>query len=378
VAVASFAVAAQPAAAAGTPIGAIRWLLALDKRLPARLTEGCIIASGLSWAPSGQTKAGEELYAAPGNDRATGAWSPATGIGSVAGKGDALLFDSLPTRHKQDMGRPVKLVKMGLEFAHGRLYVTGQVRSTRTQLAAAPARQRLALIAHPRLLSGPRHTSGKPPVPDTFLFAVQGRATITKALAAGLRRARCTGSASDGRGRIRAGAALGQITVQLLPRAATGLAGTVDTAVRLFAAGDSAIAVTPSGGPTTVTTTEDDYVHFVLPAGTGTGLACALGLDCVPASGGFVLPGQLALSYGGRSTVLADLAVSYALSGDGTSIPTVAGTLDGAPLTIASEPDNPNPRLTDDFLARVGAALGTTVSGSLAHLVVHFTSTGPV
>jgi hypothetical protein len=367
----------EDAGAAGTPITGIRWVLALDKRLPARFVQGCVIPSGLGWAPDGHTKAGEELYGTPRADKAAGAWSPATRTGTVAGRGDALLFDTLPTRSKKDMGRPIKLSNMGLEFAGGRLYVTGQVRTTKTRMASAPARQRLALIAHPRLLSGPAHTTGKPPVADSFLFALQGRATVTKALAAGLARARCKGSASGGRGRVRAGAALGQITAQLLPSAATGLAGTVDTALRLSAEDETDIAVAPSAGPTTVTTGGGDYLHFVLPAGTSIGLACGLGVDCAPASGSFTLPGQLALSYGGRTTVVAGLAVSYTLAGDGASVPTIAGTVDGVPVTIASEPNSANPLLSGDFLARVSAALGTTVTGSIAHLDVHFTSTGP-
>ena len=374
---ASSTVAVQPAAAAGTPIGGVRWVLALDKRLPARLVQGCVIPSGLSWAPAGHTKAGEEVYGTPpGYDKATGSWSPATKTGAVVGKADALLFDTLPTRNKRDMGRPIKLTKMGLEFAGGRLYVTGQARTTKTQLAAAPGRQRLAVIAHARLLSGPQQASGRPPVPDTFQFAVQGRATVTKALADALGRARCKGRASGGRGRIRAGARLGQITAQILPSAATGLVGTADAALHLWAADDSPVAVVASGGPTTIGAADEQYHHFVLPAGTRTGLACTLGTGCRPASAGFTLPGQLALSYGGRTTVVAGLAVSYTLASDGSSLPTVAGTIDGAAVTIASEPGNPNPRLTDDFLARVSAALGTTVSGSLSHIDVHFTSTG--
>jgi hypothetical protein len=370
---ASSAVAAPPSTAAGTPIAGVRWVLALDKRLPAKLVEGCVIPSGLGWVPSGHTKAREELYGTPGYDKTTGSWSPDARTGAVSGRLDALLFDTLPTRNKADMGRPIKLTRMGLEFAGGKLYLTGQARTTKTQFAATPPRQRLALIAHPRLLSGPQQAKGKPPVADTFLFAVQGRATVTKALARALARARCKGRASGGRGRIRAGAAFGQITAQLLPSAATGLVGTVDAALRLFAEDGSTIPVAASGGPTTIGAADDAYNHFVLPAGTRTALACTLGEDCTPASGGFSLPGQLALAFGGRTTVVAGLAVSYA-----NRSPTVTGTLDGAPVTIASEPGNPNPRLTDDFVARASAALGTPVSGSLSHIEVHFTSTGPV
>ena len=55
----------------------------------------------------------------------------------------------------------------------------------------------------------------------------------------------------------------------------------------------------------------------------------------------------------------------------------VSGTLDGAPVTIAADPDNPN-TLTDDFTARVGAALGTTVGGTIGEIEPRFTATGPL
>jgi hypothetical protein len=372
------AVAPQPAAAAGTPIGGIKWALELDRGLPGRVLQGCVLISGLGWPESGAVKGGGLLYATdPGHQPASGTWSPATAAGNVVSRGDALLFDTLRTRRKRGMGTPIKLANIGLEFARGRVYLTGQVRKTKTQLVAAAPRQRLAVFAHPRLLSGNGRANGKP-VPDTFLFAMQGRATLTKALAGAIERARCKGRESNSRGHLRAGAPFGRITAQLLPTAATGIGGTVDTALDLYAGDDTPIAVTPSGGPTTVSSDGDSYLHYVLPAGTQTPLACIFGLDCTPASGGFALPGQLALSYAGRTTVVAGIAVTYTLPSVHRSIPTITGTLDGAPLTIAAEPNNTNPPLSPDFLAHVSAALGTAVTGSVRHIDLHFTATGPV
>jgi hypothetical protein len=372
-AAALFAVGAQPAGAAGTPIGAIRWVLALDRHLSLPLSDGCLLLDGADWHAAGSTRAGVRFFSTGvGAELAGGAWSPATGAGSLTARGDALLFNAIPSG--RDTGKPFKLSKVGLELADGRVYLTGQIRRIKPLAAAAPARQRLAVIAHPKLLSGPMHDKGKPPIPDTFLFAVQGRATITKALATALRRAQCTTRFARAH-RVRAGAALGEITAQLLPTAATGLAGTVDVVGGLSLSGDdgSDVAVVASGGPTRVTVDRNPSLRFPLASGTAAPLVCDFGVRCVPARGAALpLAGQLTLSYGGRSTVVAGLVATYAPYAD---VPTVTGMVDGAPVTVADPNVSGAP---DDFLARVGGALGTTVFGELGHVRVHFTATGPV
>jgi hypothetical protein len=373
------ALPAQPAAAAGTPIGGLRWLLALDKRLPARLSAGCVQTYGVSWRESGQSKAREVLYTTlPGFVQAKGAWSPATKAGSTVGTREALLFDSLAP--KRARGRSFKLANMGLQFSRGRLYLTGEIRRAKSLAAAARPRQRLALIARPRLLAGTQRADGKP-VPDTFLFAVQGDAKITKPLADALRRARCRGRFARGRP-LRAGARLGEITTQLLPLAAKGLGGTLDVVGGLQLhtdVEDIDVTVTPSGGPTIVQTQASDYVlRYALPPGNATPLTCALTGGCFPSGGGFTLPGQLALSLNGATTVLAGLTVAYVPSGSSVPNTVVTGTLDGVPVTVANDSDNPH-TLNDDFVARVSATLGGGVAlGTIGDIDPHFTSTGPL
>jgi hypothetical protein len=373
------AVCAQPAAAAGTPIGGLRWLLALDRRLPARLSEGCVQTYGMSWHESGQSKAREVLYTTlPGFVQAKGTWSPATKTGSAVGTREALLFDSLAP--KRTRGRSFKLANMGLEFSRGRLYLTGEIRRAKSLAAAARPRRRLAVIARPKLLAGPQRQNGKP-VPDTFLFAVQGDAKITKPLADALARARCSGRFARGRP-LRAGARLGEITTQLLALAGTGLGGTLDVVGGLQLhtdVEDVDVTVTPSGGATVVQTQASDYVlRYPLPPGTATRLTCSLTGGCFPSGGGFTLPGQLALSLNGQTTVLAGLAVAYVPSGSGVPNTVVTGTLDGVPVTVANDPDNPH-TLNDDFVARVSAALGGGVAlGTIGDIDPHFTSTGPL
>jgi hypothetical protein len=370
---------AAPATAAGTPVGGLRWVLAMDRRLPERLSLGCVQVYGLGWAESGQSKRREPFYATPvpGYEPAKGTWTPAAKAGSVAGTTGAMLFDSLAPKGAR--GRSFKLANMGLQFARGRLYLTGEIRRTRALAAAARPRQRLAVIARPRLLAGNQRERGKPPVPNTFLFAVQGDAKITKPLADALRRARCSGRFARGRP-PRAGSRLGEITTQLLPTAAKGLGGTVDVVGGLQLhtdVEDVDVAVTPTGGATVVQTDASDYVlRYPLPAGTATPLTCTLSNGCFPSSGGFALPGQLALSLNGQTAILAGLTVSYTPA-DPAPTTVVTGTLDGVPVTVVNDPDNPH-TLNDDFVARVSDALGGGVAlGTLGDLDPQFTSMGP-
>jgi hypothetical protein len=373
------ALLAAPATAAGTPVGGLRWILAMDRHLPERLSLGCVQVFGQAWRESGQSKAREPFYATPasGYERAKGTWTPAAKTGSVAGASEAILFDSLAP--KRTRGRPFKLANMGLQFVRGRLYLTGEIRRATSLAAATRPRRRLAVIARPKLLAGPQRRDGKP-VPDTFLFAVQGDAKITKPLADALRRARCSGRFARGRP-LRPGARLGEITAQLLPTAAKGVGGTVDLVGGLQLhtdVEDVDVTVTPSGGPTVVQTDASDFVlRYPLPAGTATPLTCALSGGCFPSSGGFALPGQLALSLNGQTTILAGLTVTYAPA-DPAPATVVTGTLDGVPVTLANDPDNPH-TLIDDFVARVSAALGGGVAlGTIGDIDPHFTATGPL
>jgi hypothetical protein len=346
----------------------------MDRGLPPRLSQGCVLIGGADWHAEGTTKAREAVYGTGvGAELAAGEWAPAAATGSVASKGDALAFNALPQGKRT--GRPFKLAALGLELSQGRVYLTGQIRRIKALAAATAPRRRLAVIAHPKLLSGPFRDKGKPPVADSFIFAVHGRATMTKVLADALNRARCRTDAAARR-RVRAGAALGEITAQLLPGAATGLGGTADIegGLELLAEDGTDVAVTPTGGPTRVTIDRAPSFRFPLAAGAAAPLVCKYGAACRPARGAAVpLAGQLVLTYAGRSAVLSDLVATYAPYDD---VPTVTGTLDGAPVTIYDPAaDTPTP---EDFLARASAALGTTVIGELGHVRAHFTATGPL
>ena len=371
------AASVQPAAAS-TPVSGLSWVVRMDNRLNGRLPPNCIGVSPLGWTGGGVDHGMQLFGTFPSFDTANGSYDPAAGGGAIAGSGDALIFDALFSSQGGG-GHPFKLSAMGIERAGGRVFVTGQIHPTRTRASAA-RRQRIALIAHPRFLSGAAHGGkGKPDVANSFLFAIQGEATITKQLSRALSRARCTSHrfAGQGNGPIRAGTPLGLVTVQLLAGAATGLAGTAEVSqgpVFFNRQDDSPITITPTGGATFVTRQRETSLRFQLPAGTRTPLACVYGYKCEPASGGFSLPGGFVMSYNARSATVGDLAVTYSPTTTPFAPTTVVtGTLDGRPVTIATDSG-----LSDDFLSQVEAALGVElVGGDPLEIDAQFTATGP-
>src|SRR5206468_793358 len=65
-------------------------------------------------------------------------------------------------------------------------------------------------------------------VPDTFVMALQGRATVLPALARELTRIRCRGPHIVTSHPIRAGSPFGEVRVQMRPDRATGVGGTFE------------------------------------------------------------------------------------------------------------------------------------------------------
>jgi hypothetical protein len=123
-----------------------------------------------------------------------------------------------------------------------------------------------------------------------------------------------------------------------------------------------------------VATGDTPVLRLPIAPPTAALLVCEFGHDCRPARGAAIaLGGQLTLSHAGRAAVLSSLVATYAPDDE---TPTVTALLDGAPVTVydpGSTPPTP-----DDFLARVSAALGTSVIGELGRVRPTFTSTGPL
>jgi hypothetical protein len=363
--------ASTGSASAATPIAGIAWQFSANKQLFIDLDQNCINLTGIDWPEGG----GPFTYSTfPGSESASGTWSD--GAGSVAAAKEALRFDAGPA--SAGGGRTFKLSAVGLQLAGGRAYLTARIAPAKTLGVAQPPRVRVAVIEHPKIQSGPGH-SGKTTVANSFVIGFTGKATIAPALAKALARAKCRGQFAPRNGSargFRAGAPFGRIIAQLQPSAATGLGGTIQGGLAMGDEQGNNVAITAADG---ATVGGNGSLTWALPADARTTLHCDLGTHCTP-SDHLALPGSITMSYNGRSTVLADLMVSYAppAGGVGSPIPTVTGTLDGSPVTVATSTTQPTPPLTDEFLARVGSALGRQVVGQLGTISAEFTQTGPV
>jgi hypothetical protein len=311
---------------------------------------------------------------------AKGSWDPLGRTGSATGRGRAMLFDSL-SQKLQHSGHAWAVDNVGIELSGGRAYITAQIRSTRT-LFTAVRRQRIAVIARPKLDYGIGHSFSRRgtdlgPLPNSFVMSVSGKARITKAFTAATRRWRCRGRAANGQGpHVRSGEALGSVVVGLGAMSATGLGGEVALARAEFFDGDEGnpIALTAVAPAVKKRVADTTSLRFPITAGAAVPLKCNLGAGCSPLGGGVSLDGGFTLSFNGRSTTIGALAVAWELDSGGFLRHTVTGTVDGQPIAIATGAD-PSP--TDEFIARIGQALGTAVDVRMAGLDPQFTTTGP-
>jgi hypothetical protein len=269
---------------------------------------------------------------------------------------------------------------LGLVFKGGRVYITAQLHSARTRLSAV-RRQRIAVIAHPSFNVGIGHSFSRRGTdlgiqPNSFVIGMRGKARITKAFLAATRRWRCHGRfANQQRAHLRPGEALGQVTVGFGALAATGLSGE-------FVIGRAGFEDNETGDPITLTATApatkkrtagETGLHFPMP-GANTPLKCNLGAGCLPTGGGVSLEGGFTLAFNGHSTTITGLAVAWQVDSDAFLRQTLTGTVDGQPMTIAA---GAGPSASEEFLARIGEALGTTVRDRLAGFEPQFTATGP-
>ncbi|HEX6679402.1 MAG TPA: hypothetical protein VF063_02035, partial [Gaiellaceae bacterium] len=290
-------------------------------------------------------------------------------------QGPAIQFDKLPGG-----SHPFALTNPGLLFAGGKLYVTGEFRPAKTQVSAG-RRQLAGVLTKLHLESGPGLDRRGKPIPGTWVFAAQGDLRATAALADAVNRSHCPGRANNvpsyrRKHQLHVGQRLGRLTVQILPSGLIGNDGKLDLlpgGLRLFT-DDGDVDVAPTGGAVK----DRGGMHFPLPPGAKTPLTCNLGANCAPTSGSGPTTGGLTLSFGGRTATLDNLSVSFTRNSRGSMYPTLTGNLDGAPVTIAGEAGLVQPQPTDDFLARVAAALGVRVGGTLAEIEMSFGSVGPV
>ena len=298
-----------------------------------------------------------------------GSFDPATKSGSIAGSGTAVRIDNFNAH-----ARAIRIGAFGLKANGGALTVTGRIERARTIFARFGPAKPLLRLKGVTVESGPFQRKGKD-VPDTFVIAVQGRATVLPAFARELTRIRCRGRHIVTSRPIHAGTPFGAVRVQLRPDAAIGIGGTLDIG-GLRASGYDPVAdqdVTVTVTPTAPARQAGQAIRWELPADLRTPLRCEASYNCVPAIGAqFALGGGLVLSVGDRSTTVANLAVASE-SSNGSPAPVVTGTLDGAPITVIRGGDT-----TSEFDERVSAALQISgLRSSAGGVFAHFAKTAP-
>jgi hypothetical protein len=299
----------------------------------------------------------------------SGSFDAATRTGSIAGIGPAIRVDNFNAR-----SRAIRIGALGLKLSGGTATVTGRIERTRTIFSRFGPVKPLLRLRGITLESGPFQRKGKD-LADTFVMALQGRATVLSTFARELTRIRCRGPHIVTSHPIRAGTPFGAVRVQLRPDAATGIGGTVDIG-GLQASGydpDTDQDVTVTVTPTAPARQAGKAMRWDLPADLRTPLRCEASYNCVPAIGAqFALGGGFVLSLGARSTTVADLVVASEDS-NGSPAPAVTGTLDGAPITVIRGVDT-----TSEFDERVSAALHIIdLRSSAAGVFAHFAKTAP-
>ena len=358
---------AAPAHAAPVPISGTGWAIAFNadgRHVMTQLSDNCLdISSGFGWnEDNGKVPfRNSKIFGAPFLP-GTGTYDSTTARAKAVSPGAALRFDSFLERRKATI-----LSSLGVELAGARTYVTAVVSHGKSRFSATK-RSRIALVKRSKRRQGQFRTTKGESIPSTWIYARQGTMTLLAPLAKAFERDRCKRGrfVSSRTRRIRAGTVLGHLTVQLYPDRATGTAGSLglgnsDMSLETEDADtEPPISVAPAAGATGtgVASEEEPAIAFPLAAGARVLLTCVSGSKCRPAAGAsFGLTGGFTLSANGRTATVAGLSALYTDSPGGVRI-ALNGSLDGAAVTVATGFTDSAPGLTDDFQARLAAALG--------------------
>jgi hypothetical protein len=369
------AVAASPAAATPVAIKVLDVDVAISQghtQFIGQIGDDCVNLSSNGWNDLGTRHRIEY----EGGSDAQGTYDGVAHAGQVLGTAPAL---SLTGTVLGAFGRPydnvVDINDVGMEAAGGRVYLTARLVARKELLYSAARRVRIAVIARPTFFAGPetvpRHPSKT--IPNTFVMAVQGRATVMPALSAAVWRLRCLHKNNRfvHPHRVKPGAPLGLVTVQLQPQAAVATAGTVDVIDGPQLTTDQGdVQVEPIAPAVRVTTGETSGLRFPFADGLHLELTCDGGANCEAAGGTPALAGGFTASTGGRTATVDALQLSYRGSSIG-----LGGAVNGRPVTLVT----PGDRLfTDEALAALSDALGTQViQGYLQDIEDTFTQTIP-
>jgi hypothetical protein len=359
---------AAAAGAAPVPISQVNWdLMTNSVGFGAKLSGDCLDASReeLHWtlfsakSPFRYTQVFEGVGVS-----VSGSFDPATKAGSIAGTGPALRFDNYNAH-----ARAIRVGAFGLRAIGGGATLTGRIERTRTIFARFGPPRPLMRLTRLTLQSGPFQRKGKD-VADTFVMALQGRATVLPALARELNRIRCRGPHIVTSHPIRAGTPFGVVRAQLRPDAAGAIGGFAELRVGRLDSDDGPVAIAPTRSGRTA----GKNLRFDLPADLRTPLTCAGGYSCFPAIGAHLplVDGGFVLSLGARSTTVAGLTLDSVQNAAGEATPVLNGTLDGSPVVVIYGSGT-----TQDFDDRVKAALGTTDFIAQLSIAAQFTNTVP-
>lgn len=374
---------AAPAQAAPVPISGTGWAIAFNadgRHAMGQLSDNCLdISSGFGWnEDNGKVPfRSSKIFGAPFL-AGTGTYDSATARAKAVSPGAALRFDSFLERRKATI-----LSNLGVELAGARTYVTAVVSHGKSRFSAAK-RSRIALVKRSKRREGQFRTTKGESIPSTWIYARQGTMTLLAPLAKALERDRCKRGrfVSSRTRRIRAGTVLGHLTVQLYPDRATGTAGSLglgNSDMLLEIEGEDTeppIKLAPAAGATGtgVASEEEPAIAFPLAPGARVPLTCVKGSKCRPSAGAsFGLTGGFTLSANGRTATVAGLSALYTDTPAGVRL-ALNGSLDGAAVTVATGFADGPPGLTEDFAARLAAALGgRTVSGGPGNWDTRFT-----
>jgi hypothetical protein len=364
---------AATATAAPVPVSAVNWDLILNTTgFGYKLSGDCLdlTREAYGWQDFGAHAPFKYTHVFEGVGIAvSGSFDATTRTGSLTGSGPALRVDNYNAH-----SRAIRIGGLGLKASGETAVVTGRIERTRTHYSRFGPAKPLLRLTRLTFETGPFQRKGKD-VPDTFVMALYGRATVMPTLARELTRIRCRGPHIVTSHPIRAGSPFGQMRVQLRPDAAIGIGGTFEIASLgangYDAATDQDVTVTVT--PTAPARQAGNALHWDLPADLRTPLQCQASYNCAPAIGAqFTLDGGFVLSVGDRSTTVANLTVA-SQDFNGPPGPVLAGTLDGAPITVIRGGDT-----TSEFDERVGAALGVTgLRSSARSVAAHFAKTAP-
>ena len=294
----------------------------------------------------------------------SGSFDPATKTGTIVGTGPALRFDNYNAH-----AHAIRVGAFGLRASGGGATLTGRIGRTRTIFARFGPPKPLLRLTRLTLESGPFQRKGKD-IANTFVMALQARATVLPALARELTRIRCRGPHIVTSHPIRAGTSFGVVRAQLRPDAATGVGGSAELTVGRLESDDGPVAIAPTGSARMV----GKNLRFDLPGDLRTPLTCASGYECFPAIGAQLPLGDagFVLSLGGRSTTIGGLTLGSVQDAAGSATPVLNGTLDGSPVMVIYGAGT-----TQDFDDRVRAALGTTDFIAQVGIAANFTKTVP-